>query len=92
MLGKYLGMGNNVVWSYGYSDNPGAGADKTFYAQSTYVQPVQGNDDTYLAMCDRWNKTDLQNSRYVWLPIVWGNDGMPTIPWRDTVELPESKK
>lgn len=43
-------------------------------------------------MFDRWNKTDLQNSRYVWLPIVWGNDGMPTIPWRDTVELPESKK
>ncbi len=30
MLGKYLGMGNNVVWSYGYSDNPGAGAYKTF--------------------------------------------------------------
>ncbi len=89
MLGKYLGMGNNVVWSYGYSDNPGAGAYKTFYAQSTYVQPVQGSDDTYLAMFDRWNKTDLQNSRYVWLPIVWGNDGMPTIPWRDTVELSE---
>ena len=40
-------------------------------------------------MFDRWNKTDLQNSRYVWLPIVWGNDGMPTIPWSDTVELSE---
>lgn len=65
---------------------------RLFYAQSTYVQPVQGSDDTYLAMFDRWNKTDLQNSRYVWIPIVWGNDGMPTIPWRDTVELPESKK
>ncbi|MDE6135561.1 MAG: beta-galactosidase, partial [Muribaculaceae bacterium] len=64
----------------------GPEAEKTFYAQSTYVQPVQGKKDCYLAMFDRWNKTDLQNSRYVWLPIVWeGNT--PTIPWRETVNF-----
>lgn len=66
----------------------GADAEKTFYAQSTYVQPVAGADDLYLAMFDRWNKTDLQDSRYVWLPIVWGDDDTPTIPWKDTLELP----
>lgn len=64
----------------------GPEAEKTFYAQSTYVQPVHGKKDCYLAMFDRWNKTDLQNSRYVWLPIVWEGD-TPTIPWRDTVNF-----
>ena len=68
----------------------GPEADKTFYAQSTYVQPVAGKDDCYLAMFDRWNKTDLENSRYVWLPIVWEGDH-PTIPWRDTVNLDSFK-
>lgn len=64
----------------------GPEADKTFYAQSTYVQAVQGKEDCYLAMFDRWNKKDLENSRYVWLPIVWeGNT--PTIPWRETVNF-----
>lgn len=64
----------------------GPDADKTFYAQSTYVQPVAGKDDCYLAMFDRWNKTDLENSRYVWLPIVWEGD-KPTIPWSATVNF-----
>lgn len=68
----------------------GPEADKTFYAQSTYVQPVAGKDDCYLAMFDRWNKTDLENSRYIWLPIVWEGDH-PTIPWRDTVNLDSFK-
>lgn len=66
----------------------GVDAEKTFYAQSTYVQPVHGVADCYIALFDRWNKKDLQNSRYVWLPIEWGEDGMPTIPWKETVELP----
>ena len=65
----------------------GVDAEKTFYAQSTYVQPVHGADDKYLAMFDRWNKTDLQDSRYVWLPIEWTPEGMPLIPWKDTVDL-----
>ena len=61
----------------------GPEAEKTFYGQSTYVQPIAGKDDAYLAMFDRWNKTDLQDSRYIWLPVVWEGD-MPTIPWQNT--------
>ena len=64
----------------------GPEASKTFFAQSTYIQPVQGKKDCYLALFDRWNKTDLQNSRYVWLPIVW-EGSTPTIPWRETVNF-----
>ena len=66
----------------------GNDADKTFYAQSTYVQKVQGKSDCYLALFDRWKKTDLQDSRYVWLPIEWDDRGVPTIPWKDTVAIP----
>lgn len=64
----------------------GPDADKTFFAQSTYVQPVHGRKDCYLAMFDRWNKKDLEDSRYVWLPVVWEGD-RPTIPWRETVNF-----
>lgn len=34
----------------------GPDADKTFYAQSTYVQPVVGKKDAYIALFDRWEK------------------------------------
>ena len=70
--------------------NPCTGpeADKTFYAQSTYVQPVYGKKDLYIAMFDRWNKTDLGDSRYVWLPISFDN-GKVTIPWRKKWDIDE---
>ena len=29
-----------------------------------------------------WNKKDLENSRYVWLPFSFEGDKI-TIPWRD---------
>lgn len=51
------------------------------------MQPVQGKPDLYLAMFDSWNKTDLQDSRYVWLPIQWSADGKPSIPGTNTVSL-----
>lgn len=62
----------------------GPDAAKTFYGQSTYVQPVQGRHDTWLAMFDRWNKKDLENSRYLWLPLTWEGD-RPVITWTDHV-------
>lgn len=68
----------------------GPDADKTFYAQSTYVQPVHGKEDCYLAMFDRWNKKDLEDSRYVWLPIKWNGD-KPEIPWQETVTFDQYK-
>ena len=70
------------VWEL--KDNPclGRDADKTFYAQSTYVLPIEGMQDQFIAMFDRWNKTDLINSRYVWLPIEFDGD-RPLIRWAD---------
>lgn len=80
---------NKAKWSVSDSmmgvweliDNPciGRDADKTFYAQSTFVLPVDGQ---YIAMFDRWNKTNLIDSRYIWLPIDFQGE-KPVIRWVD---------
>lgn len=74
LLGEWTIMGNPCT---------GQDADKTFFAQSTYVQPVVGKDNLFIAMFDRWNKTDLPDSRYVWLPFSFSPDGSVEIHWRD---------
>ena len=58
--GEWKTMGNPCI---------GPGAETTFDAQSTYVLPLQGKNGSYLFMSDRWNKTDLPDSRYCWLPL-----------------------
>ncbi len=57
----------------------GEGADTTFGGQSTFVLRVPGTPDRYIAMFDRWNKWDLADSRYVWLPIVFDENQNPTV-------------
>ncbi len=80
-----LAVADSIMGEWKVLGNPctGKDADKTFYAQSTYVQPVIGKKNCYIAMFDRWNKKDLENSRYVWLPISFDN-GTLTIPWRES--------
>ncbi len=77
-----LAVSDSIMGEWTVLGNPctGMDADKTFYAQSTYVLPIAGKEDAYIAMFDSWNKTDLENSRYVWLPVVIRNDSL-TIPW-----------
>lgn len=66
-------------------DNPcrGKDADSTYHAQSAYVLPVQGKKDTFIFMADRWNKGNLEASRYVWLPLTFDPAGTPGILWAD---------
>ena len=62
----------------------GPDAEKTFYGQSTYVISVQGKKDAYIACFDMWNKTDLENSKYIWLPIMVDEQtDKLTIPWHE---------
>lgn len=81
-----LAVADSIMGPWTVIGNPctGKDADKTFYAQSTYVQPVMGKKNAYIAMFDRWNKKNLEDSRYVWLPITVGADGSLTIPWQET--------
>ncbi len=70
------------VWTVVGNPCTGKDADKTFYAQSTYVQQIYGRKNLYVAMFDRWNKYNLEDSRYVWLPVSF-DKGSVTIPWRE---------
>jgi beta-xylosidase len=68
----------------------GDNADKTFFAQSAFVLPVQGRNDLFVFMADRWNQWDLPESRYVWLPLEFSGDGGFSLAWHDTWRLPGS--
>ena len=79
MLGEWKVIGNPCI---------GKDAEKTYYAQSTFVLPVRGKNGQIVAMFDRWNKTDLDDSRYVWLPLTFV-DGKPVIEWKEQWNLEE---
>lgn len=81
-----LAVADSIMGQWTTIGNPctGPDADKTFYAQSTYVQQVYGKGNAYIAMFDRWKKKNLEDSRYVWLPLEFGKDGTIAIPWRDS--------
>lgn len=57
----------------------GAKSDITFQSQGTYVLP---HKDGFIFLADRWNKDDLPDSRYVWLPISFQGE-KPVLEWRD---------
>lgn len=65
----------------------GEHSEKTFYSQGTYVLKVNGTEDTFIFMADRWYPRSLKNSRYVWLPISFKEDGTPEIRWHDSWSL-----
>ena len=64
----------------------GAGAEQTFGGQSTFLLPVVGKLGAVIFMADIWKQHDLQDSRYVWLPIRFA-DGKPHIKWQGTWDL-----
>jgi beta-galactosidase len=82
-------MADHIFGPWKELGNPctGPDADKTFHAQSTHMLQVNGQADRYIAMFDRWKQWDLADSRYVWLPMQFDQEGIPSIPWRDTWTL-----
>ena len=78
MLGEWTAMGNPCV---------GENADRTFGGQSTHVITVDPENDKYIAMFDKWNKLDLINSRYIWLPVQFHSADSITIEWKDKWSL-----
>lgn len=61
-------------------------AELTFYSQSTYVLPINGRDNTFIFMADRWNPENAIDGRYVWLPLQIEND-RPIIKWKDAWDM-----
>ncbi len=59
----------------------GEKAETTFDTQGTFVLPIAGKPDRLIFLADRWNKDNLADSRYVWLPIGFSPGGKPEIRW-----------
>lgn len=68
--------------------NPCLGPDAgtSFHSQGTFVFQVAGKPDACIFMADRWNKSDLPDSRYVWLPVLFADDG-PKLKWQSEWNL-----
>jgi beta-xylosidase len=81
-------VADRILGPWTVKGNPAKGnnAHVTFNAQGTFVLPVAGKKAQYIFMADQWNKADLADSRYVWLPIAINGEEL-SIFWRDTWTL-----
>ena len=59
----------------------------TFRSQSTFVLPLPGKKDAFIFMADRWNPENAIDGRYIWLPLQFKQDGLPSIEWKDRWDL-----
>jgi len=64
----------------------GHSSELTFYSQSTFVLQIQGKNDAFIFMGDRWNPNKPIDGRYVWLPIFF-NNGLPVLQWAEKWNL-----
>lgn len=77
------------TWKYhgnpcrGYNNVDNLGVEKTYGGQSSYIIPVQGVNDGYIAMFDIWKPEHPIAGRYIWLPIDF-TSGKMAINWYDT--------
>jgi hypothetical protein len=68
----------------------GTDADKTFLSQSAFVLPIQGREDLFVFLADRWNQWDLPESRYVWLPLELSSKESFSVRWHDAWQIPQN--
>ena len=80
-----LAMADDILGPWTELGNPCVGSDAsdTFHSQGTFVLPVQGQENAFIFMADRWKQWDLPGSRYVWLPVEFKDDGNPVLRWYD---------
>lgn len=78
-------VADSIMGEWKQYDNPCTGADavKTYFSQSTYILPVDAAKGNYIFLADRWNKNNLEDSRYIWLPLQMNASGIPEIKWQD---------
>ena len=58
----------------------------SYQSQSNFVFPVPGKDKCFIYMGDRWNSSNVQSSKHVWLPLSV-RSGYPTVRWYDEWNL-----
>lgn len=62
-------------------------ADVSYLSQPCFVAPV--GTGGLMLMADRWNKHDLENSRYVWLPVDTTGE-IPRVRWLQAWSMAEA--
>ncbi len=62
------------------------GKNTSYQSQSNYVFPVPGKDKCFIYMGDRWNSSNVQSSKHVWLPLSV-RSGYPTVQWLESWNL-----
>lgn len=65
VLGEWTSMGDPCVEDVNHT---------TFESQSTCIF-LEPESNTWIYMGDRWFANELSDSRYIWLPITFGEDG-----------------
>lgn len=79
ITGPYHALGNPCR---GVNPHNQLGPEKTFGGQSTFVYPVPGRREAWIAMFDLNLPSNPIASGYVWLPVEFEGD-RPVIRWRD---------
>jgi Glycosyl hydrolases family 43 len=83
IMGPWQELENPCI---GTNPHNNLGPDKTFGGQSTFVLPVQGKKDAFIAMFDVWRPENSIDARHVWLPMRFTGDGF-LIKWMDEWDL-----
>ncbi|NDW17376.1 beta-glucanase [Dysgonomonas sp. 216] len=79
---------SSIFGTWSQHPNPCRGEDSelTFHSQSTYILHVQGKENLFVYMGDRWIPSNPIDGRYVWLPILF-EDNKPVLKWMDRWSL-----
>lgn len=72
MMGEWVNMGDPCI---------GDTAATTFNSQSTCV--FEGPSGELIYMGDRWNSDKLSDSRYIWLPVTFSENGEMELRWQE---------
>ncbi|MBN1893387.1 family 43 glycosylhydrolase [bacterium] len=86
-------VADSMLGTWTVRGNPcqGPDRDKTYFSQSTFVLAVADIPGAFIFMADRWDKQNLPDSRYVWLPLRIQGDTL-SIAWRDSWDLTAFKE
>lgn len=74
------------TWTTGQNFTVDDEKSTTYRSQSTYVLKLDGHDNAYVYMGDRWNSSNVETSTYVWLPLSM-RSGYPVVKWLDRWDL-----
>lgn len=78
IMGPYVSLGNPCR---------GEKAETTFDSQSTCVVAIDPERGLFLFMADRWNRENIGESAYIWLPFTMREGEDPMIEWMDEWSL-----